>query len=367
MVLVHFNLTDDDEKIYDNLSEIQKNELFELILKYLLNKNNVFLEDIIDIYKEQKLKHNINFEDGSKSELEILQSCVKNTEKEIRSCHSIDERKELETSRQYYTNQIEFLNDLAKIQKITRNRFEITLTKSGLLEIFFSFIQQMRFIYFSKLLESYLKVWKDNIGDKHSIDLILKEVTNTKFEFFSDDNYATLSTWGYQWVLNQFGYDCDLEFIEKRLEPILEKRELDRFEKELDKPTKSVDKNFNLTDFSKINGYEFEHFIANLFKKKGYRVDITPKSRDQGADLIITDNNDRTVVQVKNYSQVVSNSAIQQVVAAKEFYRANKAMVVTSSFFSPSAIELAFVNNVVLWDCDKLNQILSEERNKNQD
>ena len=183
---------------------------------------------------------------------------------------------------------------------------------------------------------------------------------NYKFDFFTDED-AILNKWGYKWVLEQFGYDCDLDFIENQMVPIFKKRELDRFEKELENPSKTKNKKLNSTDFSKLSGYDFEHFLADLFKKMGYTVDVTPKSRDQGADIIIRHNNDITAVQVKNYTQSVSNSAIQEVVAAKKYYQANKAMVVTSSFFTPSAIDLAYANDVILWDGDKLKQILTEE------
>lgn len=355
------------KKKINELPESKKDELCQFILKYLSSKNYDFEEIIIWVYRIQKNREkecdnycDINHEHGFKKQLEIIQSCLRDNNKQIRSCHSIDERNELEDECKFYKSQIEFLNDLTKIQKILQNR-EISITKGGILEIFFSFIQLERFRYFSKLLETYLKKWKENIGDKHSIELILKEVTNTKFDFFSDDDDAILNAWGYQWILKQFGYDYDLDSIKKQLQPIIEKRELDRFEKALDNPSIVKNKQLSLIDFSTLNGYAFEEFVANLFKKMGYTVDITPKSRDQGADLIIRRDIEVTAVQVKNYTQQVSNSAIQEVVAAKKYYQANKAMVVTSSYFTPSAVDLAYVNDVILWDGDKLKQILSKE------
>jgi len=291
--------------------------------------------------------------------LELFQSCLKDTNKEIRSCLTIDERKELEDIRQSYLNEIELLNDLPKLQKILQNR-EITISCGKILDKFFLIIQEEKFSYFSKLLNSYLKMWQEKFGNEHSIDLILKEITTTRFEFFSDDENAVLNYWGYKWVLKQFGYECDLEFIETQLKPILEKCELDIFEKNLGKTLKAKDNGFILTDFSKLTGYDFEQFIANFFKKMGYVVDMTPQSRDQGADLIIKHKNDTIVVQVKNYAQSVPNSAIQQVVASKKYYKANKAMAITTSFFTPAAIDLAHANDVILWDGDKLKQIISK-------
>ena len=46
----------------------------------------------------------------------------------------------------------------------------------------------------------------------------------------------------------------------------------------------------------------------------------------------------------------VTNSAVQEVVASLAYYTRNKGIVVTNSFFTQSAKELAKVNNVELWD-----------------
>jgi Predicted endonuclease distantly related to archaeal Holliday junction resolvase and Mrr-like restriction enzymes len=220
-------------------------------------------------------------------------------------------------------------------------------------------IQKERFNDWTEDLTPYLTIWKERLGDNPSIESILKEITKTKFDFFKDES-STINYWGYMWVLKQFGYDCNPNEIDAGLKPILELRELDRFEKNVISPPNSDETNEDLTDLSTMGGYAFEEYMAKIFRKMGYTVDITPKSRDQGADLVIKQNNDVTVVQVKNYTSSVSNSAIQEVVAAKGYYHANKAMVVTSSFFTPSAIDLALANDVILWDCEKIKKILSD-------
>ena len=50
---------------------------------------------------------------------------------------------------------------------------------------------------------------------------------------------------------------------------------------------------------------------------------------------------DRTVVQVKLYSQPVGNSAVQEAIAAKTYFRCHHAMVITNNTFTASARELA--------------------------
>jgi HJR/Mrr/RecB family endonuclease len=68
---------------------------------------------------------------------------------------------------------------------------------------------------------------------------------------------------------------------------------------------------------------------------------------------------EKTVVQAKKYSGSVTNKAIQEIVASKKHYGAEKAMVVTTGMFTKSAIELAKSNKVELWDKNRLNEIIS--------
>ena len=45
-------------------------------------------------------------------------------------------------------------------------------------------------------------------------------------------------------------------------------------------------------------------------------------------------------------------------VAAIKYYNADSAIVITNSYFTKSAIKLAKVNNVELWDRDKLINLI---------
>ncbi|MCK4905748.1 restriction endonuclease [bacterium] len=108
----------------------------------------------------------------------------------------------------------------------------------------------------------------------------------------------------------------------------------------------------------RLTGYEFEHFLKNVFEKMDYTVANTKLSGDQGADLIISKAGEKIVVQAKKHTNKITNKAIQEVVAAIKHYNADKGMVVTNNFFTRSAVELAKSNNVELIDRDKLNDLL---------
>ncbi len=117
------------------------------------------------------------------------------------------------------------------------------------------------------------------------------------------------------------------------------------------------------------SGKEFELFLERLFKSLGYKTIHNGKSGDQGADLIIEKNNYVYAVQAKCYTNKVSNTPIQEVVASLKYYNANQGVVVTNSTFTQGAQDLAKVNNVILIDGKALNYLIDlvSDLNKNID
>jgi hypothetical protein len=109
-----------------------------------------------------------------------------------------------------------------------------------------------------------------------------------------------------------------------------------------------------------MNGYEFEDFVGNLYENMGYEVEKTSLSNDQGADLLVFKHGERTAVQVKNYASNVSNQAIQEVVASMKHYNCSSCHVVTNSYFTKSAVDLANSNGVKLIDRDELKLLINE-------
>lgn len=113
---------------------------------------------------------------------------------------------------------------------------------------------------------------------------------------------------------------------------------------------------YTIDDIDLMTGYEFENFIAELFSKTGYQTEVTKASGDQGIDVIVSKNGIKIGIQTKCYSGVVSNRAIQEAVAGKNFYRLDRAMVITNSSFTKSAQKLARANSIVLWDRNTLQE-----------
>jgi HJR/Mrr/RecB family endonuclease len=108
----------------------------------------------------------------------------------------------------------------------------------------------------------------------------------------------------------------------------------------------------------RMRGIEFEEVCAEIFRRNGFKVATTKSSGDQGADLVLEGRKERAVVQTKRYKGKVGNWAVQEVLAAKGFYAAQRALVVTNSSYSNSARELAAANGVELFDRSDLAKML---------
>lgn len=122
----------------------------------------------------------------------------------------------------------------------------------------------------------------------------------------------------------------------------------------------SENKIYTIDDVDLMTGSEFEIFVGNLFRKMGYKAIVTKASGDQGIDVVAEKNGTRLGVQAKCYSNIVSNSAIQEVVAGISFYKCDKAIVITNNYFTNSAIELAKANEVILWNREMLKQKIQD-------
>ncbi|MFC4305776.1 restriction endonuclease [Cohnella boryungensis] len=115
----------------------------------------------------------------------------------------------------------------------------------------------------------------------------------------------------------------------------------------------------SIQTIDKLDGFAFEEFMASFFRRIGYNVQLTPASGDDGLDLIISRKGTKIGVQCKRYKNKVNNSAIQEAYSGKDFYDCDEALVVTNSWFTEPARNLAEKLNVALWDRTVLIKELS--------
>lgn len=114
----------------------------------------------------------------------------------------------------------------------------------------------------------------------------------------------------------------------------------------------------------KMTGEEFEKFLLVHFEKLGYKGELTPQTNDYGADLILKKEGYKIVVQAKRWTSKVGIEAVQQILGAKEYYKANECIVATNSYFTPNALNLASSSGVELWDRTKIINVMSISNGK---
>lgn len=116
------------------------------------------------------------------------------------------------------------------------------------------------------------------------------------------------------------------------------------------------------TDISEadgMEGHEFENYCADLLRKNGFvGVSVTPGSGDQGVDVIAEKEGVRYAIQCKCYSSALGNAPVQEVCAGKSMYNCHVGVVMTNNYFTAGAKQLAEKNGILLWDRDKLQQMI---------
>lgn len=89
--------------------------------------------------------------------------------------------------------------------------------------------------------------------------------------------------------------------------------------------------NHKFNDLRKLNGYQFEEFVADCLSSIGYKTEVTKKSGDYGADIIAQFQGKKIAIQVKHYQNKVEYKAVQQALSGKNYYGCAEAWVITSN------------------------------------
>lgn len=93
---------------------------------------------------------------------------------------------------------------------------------------------------------------------------------------------------------------------------------------------------------------DFELIVGHLYKAKGYKVTVTPRSKDGGYDVLAEKNSkreqERLHIECKRYEQRVGVEIVRKVLGTLSVRNATKAVLVTSSSFTKPAIEEAHLS-----------------------
>lgn len=243
-----------------------------------------------------------------------------------------------------------------------------------------------KIFYFNK---SFLEVKNKNIKRQslfftiefafyyHMMEAFLK-INNWSFEY--DNYFFFIIALG----LSLFGIKYLFIFMVNVIVNKLNLRKYNLFLKSsLDKEMEEIDKLGN-------NGLDFEEYIAKLWRSMGLysktttqlrkegdlptEIQKSPGSGEQGVDVVVylnkkeklgDDYYDGLLIQCKQYSNTVGNSAVQEIVGAlsmySKFYKKKfKPVVITNNYFTPQAKILANSNDVHLIDRDSLPDLIKE-------
>lgn len=118
---------------------------------------------------------------------------------------------------------------------------------------------------------------------------------------------------------------------------------------------------YSLQKVDRMTGEEFELFLKAHFENLGCAASTTKASHDYGADLILNYKGRSVAVQAKRYNSTIGVKAVQEVIGSMAYYQTDIGLVVTNSYYSKSAIDLAFANDIILWDRDILVRMMNKE------
>lgn len=115
-----------------------------------------------------------------------------------------------------------------------------------------------------------------------------------------------------------------------------------------------------------MDGLEFERYLADLLRKRGYtNIQLTEKF-DFGIDIIAKKDGITWGIQAKRYTNPVKAEAVRQAYTALNRYKCGRAMVITNSTYSNPARILAKDNQIPLVDREILSEWIYEASRTNR-
>lgn len=103
-------------------------------------------------------------------------------------------------------------------------------------------------------------------------------------------------------------------------------------------------------EWAQLDGIGFEHAVGHIFRERGYAVEFTPRTNDQGVDLILSREGRTSIVQCKAYATNVGVAAVRELVGVRASWPdAHEAILVALYDFSSAAKSFAAEHNVKLF------------------
>nr|DAE06793.1 MAG TPA: Restriction endonuclease [Siphoviridae sp. ctXBp18] len=113
-------------------------------------------------------------------------------------------------------------------------------------------------------------------------------------------------------------------------------------------------------DSLSTSGTFFENAFCWVLHDNGFiNISTTPATNDYGIDILAEKDGISYAIQCKCYSSPVGNKAVQEAYTGKDYYKKMIAVVATNNTFTRSAIDTARATQVLLWDRQKVMEMIS--------
>jgi HJR/Mrr/RecB family endonuclease len=327
--------------INDYFYNIGVNYINQKELEFFTTENNIILIEILILYNFSNLGKNILLSNG------LQRSKIINEKK-----NSVSKNDEIITK--YINENLNALSTIvSEIIKIDDENQLIFVTYRSIYEILKKYLSEKWEVEFGKYYEDIVTLNLENAIERF-IEIEDIENLNEKLQ-----KYFIFYLMKHE-KLEKENYLISLERFNEVFSNLLKINKKKNLITRIKNVEPCVNEKITLDDVDLMTGTEFEHFIALLFSKMGYETEVTKATGDQGIDVIASKNGKKIGIQAKCYSSSVGNSAIQEVVAGKNHYRLDKAIVITNNIFTDSAQQLAISNDIVLWDRNILKEKIIE-------
>lgn len=116
---------------------------------------------------------------------------------------------------------------------------------------------------------------------------------------------------------------------------------------------------WSLRELDDLPGTDFETLTCDILASNGFDIaESTQASVDFGVDILARKDGVSYAIQCKRYTSPVGIDAVQQIYAGRAYYECHVAVVLTNQYFTSNARKLADKLGVVLWDRDRLEEML---------
>lgn len=105
-----------------------------------------------------------------------------------------------------------------------------------------------------------------------------------------------------------------------------------------------------------LDGWQFEHEVARVFRLNGFKATVTKGSGDGGVDIILKKDNYKAIVQCKHHQYPLSPEAVRALWGIKDDWGADEVIMVASSGLTSASVD--FVRNKPNYKVLNLNDII---------